>query len=100
MSVGLHLLLVSAFLVAWVAVDNFIYYRYVLPVLRQVEGEQAARMRMFPWLRGNQVHQFLGLLAEVDRRPWFAWHLRHRSATAATALTLLAYAMYRMYVRI
>lgn len=97
MSIEVHFLSVAALVVAWVGFDNHLYYRYVLPVLREVNGEVFTPAELLPWRRQKQVEAFLGLLDEVGRRPWFAWPLRHRRFIALMGVPLAMTVLLRMY---
>jgi hypothetical protein len=96
MSIETHFLVVAALIVAWVGFDNHLYYRYVLPVLREVNGEAFTPAELLPWRRSAQIAQFLGLLDEVQRRPWFAWPLRHRRFFALMGVPLAFTVVLRM----
>lgn len=96
MSIETHFLLVAALIVAWVGFDNHLYYRYVLPVLREVNGEAFTPAELLPWRRGAQVAEFLALLDEVHRRLWFAWPLRHRRFIFLMAVPLAFTVVLRM----
>lgn len=100
MSIETHFMVVALLAIAWVMFDNHLYYRYVLPVLREVNGDAFAQPRMLPWKRHEQVVAFLGLLDEIDRRPWFAWPLRHRRFIALMGVPLAMTVLLRMWVQL
>lgn len=72
---------------AYVLIGNYIYFRKVLPRLRQ--NNAAVGPSIGPSGQLKQIEEYLGLLSQFGERPWHFHYLRHLKFITIVVLGLM-----------